>query len=744
MEFEFLVTNTPEGWRGWRGDNLEVDAAGIRIKKDPVSTYVSPELVFSLEEMGFTGRSDFSDIALDGCGILYLLDSLRGEIYRYDPRQDRLERLCCFAGISREDGGSGNNMEDREEGRPLEFRDPGGIWVTDDSIYIADTGNRKLHSISKHLLQTRWMLDGEVFEEPADIVVDGHENIYVMDTGIGVIVKVTKEGEVSEVIGESYLNNPLDIAIDDSQNLYVLDEADGEYRIWRFVLEGGRYISKDVQPWIGPEKFQDRDGVDINPSCIAAGSGDELFVGEAYDRENGSEKKLLRYLLEEGAFARILSYRGSAHKLVMDSMKNLYLITGDKKKVYFLKYTRKNRFNEKTSLYSGDAVRRFDSGRDDTYWHRIKLDFVFPAHGTQVQVSYFATNNKDIGEEDVHWSTPPLANPGDALLDGGDIKGRYLWMKITLIGTEYDSPGVRSVRVYFPRMSYLRYLPAIYQEDGPSKEFLERFLSLFESFFVDIEEEIDGITKYFDPQGVPARYLSWLGSWLAIEADETWTESRKRELIKKAPALYKMRGTREGLMEILKLYVEGKEYGGDDMAAEPPTSWCEAHLREGKALDRLVEKGYITKEDRKREMAEYRNLMVERMERAGELFDIFEYFKLMSIEDKELREIYRKLIGCPRCFLVLVNPLSLRDEELRTVKRIVDSQAPAHTVGRVVELRPSIYLDGHTYLGINTVLSRRRFVLEKSGLGKDSVLTEREEYGHLDVKSRIGVDTVIS
>nr|CAI64371.1 hypothetical protein [uncultured archaeon] len=34
--------------------------------------------------------------------------------------------------------------------------------------------------------------------------------------------------------------------------------------------------------------------------------------------------------------------------------------------------------------------------------------------------------------------------------------------------------------------------------------------------------------------------------------------------------------------------------------------------------------------------------------------------------------------------------------------------------------------------------------MEKSGLGRNTVLTELEEYGHFDLKSRIGVDTIMS
>jgi len=68
-----------------------------------------------------------------------------------------------------------------------------------------------------------------------------------------------------------------------------------------------------------------------------------------------------------------------------------------------------------------------------------------------------------------------------------DIQGRYLCFKIILSGTETRSPVVRKITVFFPRVSYLDYLPAIYREDTLSKGLLERFLAIFESVFFDVD-----------------------------------------------------------------------------------------------------------------------------------------------------------------------------------------------------------------------------------------------------------------
>lgn len=714
MEFGFLVTNTSEGWKSWNENNTEVNISGVAIKKDP--TYIYQKLAISLKDR-VSGNPDFSNLALDDCGILYFLETKKGEIYQFDPVQDIFVRIYYTKGIN-------------GENKSLQFKDPQGIWVTRDNIYVIDTGNKRLHCISKHLLQIRWILADDIFSEPSGVVVDKQENIFVLDRGSQNIIKVTKGGVISESFGKDQLENPLDITIDVFHRLYVLDKAGDEYRIWRFMEEDGSYRLQE------PEKYLINN---ICPGCIVIGGEDEVFIGEEQNPdENELGKTLYKYLPEEGSMYPILSYRGSANKLVSDPGKNLYVISGDKKNVYFLKLSKRNRVRESGHPYRANLYQRHDSRINDTQWHRMKLDFELSGPGTQVRVCYYATDNDDITYKNIvndTWSSF-LPNPGDALFDADISRGRYLWINIELIGSEFDSPKIRSLRLYYPRMSYLRYLPAIYQEDESSRKMLESFLSIFESFFVDIEENIDSITQYFDPDGIPAEYISWLGSWLGLDIDETWTERKKRDLISRAPELYRMRGTRQGLMAILELYL------GD--VSKTKETWDKACSLEKKALDMLVDKCYITEEDKKDEWKEFLKNKEERIKTSQDLPGIIEYFQLNVIKDEKLKEIYTNLLGGPYCFIVLVYRSSINDEELRSIQRIVDSEKPAHTVGKVIDLQPWIHLGEHSYLGVNTVLSEPRFVLERSGLGWDTVVTELEEYGHFDQRSRIGVDTKIS
>jgi phage tail-like protein len=138
-------------------------------------------------------------------------------------------------------------------------------------------------------------------------------------------------------------------------------------------------------------------------------------------------------------------------------------------------------------------------------------------------------------------------------------RGRYLWLKLTLSSfDEARRPSVRELQVFHPRTSYLRYLPATYQEvpgdpssRNISSDFLERFLSLFEAFFWSLDVEINQIFEYFDPDKTPAEFLAWLARWLNVGLEEEWDANRKRRLLNRAWELYENKGTRSGLASLI-------------------------------------------------------------------------------------------------------------------------------------------------------------------------------------------------
>ena len=131
-------------------------------------------------------------------------------------------------------------------------------------------------------------------------------------------------------------------------------------------------------------------------------------------------------------------------------------------------------------------------------------------------------------------------------------------------------------------MSLLEYLPAIYQDptdgDDPAQGslFLSRFLLAFEGVMLSrqgdalretvpgmpagevesLEDEIARIHLLFDAERTPEAFLYWLAGWVALTLRSDLSPSRQRRLLANIARLYRIRGTRRYLEEVLKLYVE--------------------------------------------------------------------------------------------------------------------------------------------------------------------------------------------
>ena len=66
--------------------------------------------------------------------------------------------------------------------------------------------------------------------------------------------------------------------------------------------------------------------------------------------------------------------------------------------------------------------------------------------------------------------------------------------------------------------SYLEHLPSLYRDD----EMMGQLLLIFESVMKPIENTVDNIPLYFDPQMIPEPLLPWLASWLDVALDQEW------------------------------------------------------------------------------------------------------------------------------------------------------------------------------------------------------------------------------
>ncbi|MEO8049677.1 MAG: phage tail protein, partial [Acidobacteriota bacterium] len=206
-------------------------------------------------------------------------------------------------------------------------------------------------------------------------------------------------------------------------------------------------------------------------------------------------------------------------------------------------------------LYSSGALISgpLDSRIYQCQWHRIVLTGRVP-RGCRVRVSTYCS---EAALPDVQITLPGLpwrVHPASDTQPEGDWDcliqsppGRYLWLKIELEGDGFFSPSIEAARVEFPRISLRRYLPGVFGEDPVSADFLDRFLSIFDTTFRSIESTLDRQARFFDPLATPPDFLPWLASWIGVRLDRQLPEAQRRRILADSGETLRCRGTRENL-----------------------------------------------------------------------------------------------------------------------------------------------------------------------------------------------------
>jgi phage tail-like protein len=219
----------------------------------------------------------------------------------------------------------------------------------------------------------------------------------------------------------------------------------------------------------------------------------------------------------------------------------------------------------------------FDSNTPGCVWHRVLVDAHIPSETairfraraadepalltrtgwTEQPAPYLRHSGAELPYYEPFETPSERRGTWELLLQ--HIRGRYLQLEIELVGNGRATPQLQSLRVWYPRFSYLdEYLPSIYREDPDAADFLERWLANVEGFYTSIEESIEHADALFDPRTTPKAMLDWLAGWIGLMLDPAWTDQRRRFFIRHAHTFYRHRGTLPGIEIAVRLYTEEK------------------------------------------------------------------------------------------------------------------------------------------------------------------------------------------
>lgn len=320
------------------------------------------------------------------------------------------------------------------------------------------------------------------------------------------------------------------------------------------------------------------------------------------------------------------------------------------------------RLEAKADIARGCAyLPRLDGGQREFLWTR--LDVMVSEFEGFVRISAFATDVDMMPGESctVEEYLQDLYTPRNikqsavdplyttSFVGGKDVmlrlRGRYLYVKVELVATSGQCPVLSQVRARVDGDHMLDYLPAVYQRNDEGG-FLYRYLSLYDAVVKDLEERIEHFDENLDPDKAQGELLQYLAGWVGVDG-EGMDDETLRSVMRTAVTDYERAQTPESIKRLTQRLTGARPI--------------------------LVE-----------------HFQVEPMQKSGA--DTALYLRLFGREENRFH-----LLLPEKCFA--------SQEAAQEVLSRIMQQVPANVEAEMVLLKDSVYLDRHTYLGVNSVIS---------------------------------------
>ena len=501
----------------------------------------------------FGGLRPPGNVAIGVDGAIYLLNRSEGRIKQFDPC------ACGFVPVPGV-GGLGDS--------PGQFRDPRGIGLCRGRLFVCDTGHHHVRVLDAYRFTNRgtWTPppSAKLAQpwQPYAIAFDGAGRGFVTDPANGMVHRFSPSGRWEAAFPG--FGDVTWIAVDCADQPRVI--VNGE--------PGVRTVNGDGQPIDPPT------GRPIRPEFLAAD-----FPRPPFPVDSSGNLHLAAFLPEACFPTPPPAGCGPAGPAPEPGVFDLNGNLVDPLSVALPSVP--GFAIPALGLPSGVYISlALDSNLYQCQWHRVILQALVPK-GTRLVVETFTSealqSDLDIQNlPDDSWQTRLVVTSLDGEWDGPVRSGggRFLWLRLRFDSNGIATPVVTRVIVEYPRISLRRYLPAVFGAEPVSADFTDRFLTLFDIVFRQIESTIDTQARFFDPMATPSTrdprtgvdFLSWLAGWIGLSLSRSWPEKKRRRLLSEAGKLYNLRGTREGLRRQLLLYLGMEET--DDLCSDALPEAC--------------------------------------------------------------------------------------------------------------------------------------------------------------------------
>lgn len=767
-EKNFFFLNLENRWPSFSLHGLDIDDKGsLKLATVP--------RIDGSQEVILPAAADLdipAGITSDSHGNVYLSQPAANLLFKYDACTAEIKPVPC--------------MDSDDENLRLLERPRGLLAGADNTLFVVDSGHHRILLFDLTTLQivAVWgqplsfagPRPGQIpglFDTPWDLAQDKGGCVYVVDYGNKRAQKFDNRGNVMPAFWQTLSANiqqPVSIAtgvVGNEEFIFLIDHRDhGDYLLLSFpdgtLEENGQ--------WLIQIPFDNRP---IAAAAIVV-LNESIYIGD------NIRHAVLKFRPDGEYVGEARGYSGPIAALTADSQNNLLVHTGDPR--FFARLIPEKAFLPRGVFFAGP----YHPEEQAVQWHRLKIDAVIPDENAHVQLLAFSSYKADVPPfdpaaenpfENGGWHTLPR-DTMDALIPSlpmdnvsplsrfyaeskaplPRVPAKYLWLGGILSGDEKSSPVIDQMQVKYNQETYLRHLPPVYSQNDQSREFLQRFLSLFESTFQDVENRISNLPALFDPYATPERLLPWLASWLALEFDADWDARQKRDAIAKAFRLQALRGTVEGMRQYVKLYTNVDAYIEEPM--QWTSLWClPVKTTQTSAQNSIAENIFQCPPAANEGDGAGQEANTEEWQKTGDSI-LGETTMLApahaqgavvgttsTLDQSHL--IAEADFGTPLFddlayfFYVLVNRNQLPcSKTLEKIRAVIEREKPAHTYFHLCVLEAKMRVGFQARVGIDTIVAGEAHdmaLADSASLGDNTVIAKKgSDLNRIGVDSRIG------
>lgn len=304
----------------------------------------------------------------------------------------------------------------------------------------------------------------------------------------------------------------------------------------------------------------------------------------------------------------------------------------------------------------------FDSLEEANTWQSLRIEGVFYDCKLEVVAAASDYDYRDMMEDPTLSQEEKEAlirsmkgvrkvNTMDILLT--DLYGRYLYLFLKVSGQRECDFRIRMAAVEFPKNSFLDYFPEVYQTKD---DFFERYISIFQTMYLDVEKRIDKLPMRLDYEKAEyddlLQLAEWIGmdEWIVKEAVKMGEYTKLRQLIGNVNQIYSAKGTCHALKLVLNiLYDENIE-----------------------------------------------------------ILEFFKWYEYLENRQEEL-PLYQKLYGRDNSLLTILieekEGKEFTEAEKKSMQKVVSCMLPIGMKSHLIYLKKCYHMDTHCYLDKNGALA---------------------------------------